>query len=164
MVWQLRRATAADLDSIMAIETTVFRHDAWSPEMMRAELAFADSYYLVAFNPATPEQIDAYAGLRCLAGSAEGDVQTIAVAERARRHGLGRTLVISLVNEARRRGAREIFLEVRVDNVPAKHLYRELGFEVLGVRPGYYQPENVDAEVMRLTVPDPVTAPAVGQE
>ena len=148
----------------MAIETAVFAADAWSPEVMRAELAFADSYYLVAFDPATPARIDAYAGLRCAPGSGEGDVQTIAVADRARRHGLGRTLMISLVNEARRRGAREVFLEVRVDNDAATRLYQELGFDQIGIRPGYYQPENVDARVMRLIVPDPVTAPTVGQE
>ena len=164
MVWQLRRATTDDLEGIMAIETAVFASDAWSAEMMRAELAFADSYYLVAFDPAAPAHLDAYAGLRCAPGSVEGDVQTIAVADRARRQGLGRTLVISLVNEARRRGAREVFLEVRADNDTAARLYRELDFEQIGIRPGYYQPGNVDALVMRLAVADPVTAPTAGQE
>ena len=47
-------------------------------------------------------------------------------------------------------GAASVLLEVRVDNAPALHLYEALGFERLGRRRGYYQPENVDAWTMRL--------------
>ena len=49
-------------------------------------------------------------------------------------------LVQSLLAEARRRGASEVFLEVRADNPGAQQLYRTLGFEQIAVRPRYYQP------------------------
>ncbi|WP_369798028.1 GNAT family N-acetyltransferase [Cryobacterium sp. MLB-32] len=88
-------------------------------------------------------------------GAPESDIQTIGVAESARGRGLGRTLMLSLINEARTRGARQVFLEVRADNPSAQGLYRSLGFEDLGVRKGYYQPDNVDAVVMRLNIPTP---------
>ena len=90
-------------------------------------------------------------------GAGEGDIQTIAVAPRARRHGLGRALMLALIGEARNRAAREVFLEVRADNPGAQTLYRALGFEEIGVRPRYYQPDGVDAIVMRLAVPTPET-------
>lgn len=160
MTWQLRRATVADLDGIMAIESTVFGSDAWSADLMRSELDGAHTHYLVAFPPGQPERIEGYAGLLAPMGAGEGDIQTIAVAETARRQGLGRTLVLQLVNEARRRGAREVFLEVRADNPGAQALYTTLGFEQIAVRPGYYQPDNVDAHVMRLKVPATETRPA----
>ena len=61
-------------------------------------------------------------------------------------------------------GQRNVFLrvcargwlrEVRADNPGARHLYDSLGFVELGVRPGYYKPDNVDAVVMRLAIPVP---------
>jgi ribosomal-protein-alanine N-acetyltransferase len=149
----LRRATRADLEPIMAIETATFPRDAWSPAMMAAELDGPHGYYLVA--PADDGAIDGYAGLLAPEGSGQADIQTIAVVERARRRGLGRTLMLALLQEARRRGASEVFLEVRADNPGAQALYASLGFAEIAVRPNYYQPEGVDAIVMRLALPDP---------
>ncbi len=154
MTWQLRRADAGDLDAIMRLETALFPTDAWSAETMREELANENAWYLVAFPPEDPGRIDAYAGVLAPRGAREADIQTIAVAEGARRRGLGRTLVLTLVGEAVRRGAEEVFLEVRADNPGAQRLYRSLGFEELAVRSRYYQPDGVDAIVMRL-VPEP---------
>ena len=152
MTWQLRRAGIADLEAIMELETGIFLSDAWSSGTMRKELVNPYCYYLVGFRPETPDQIDAYAGLLSPQGAREADIQTIAVATTARRSGLGRTLVLTLMNEARNRGAREVFLEVRADNPSAKALYTSLGFEQLAIRKRYYQPDGVDAIVMRAEV------------
>ncbi|MGO4691392.1 ribosomal protein S18-alanine N-acetyltransferase [Glaciibacter sp. 2TAF33] len=155
MTWELRRATPADVDAIMLLETSIFVNDAWSTAMMARDVADPSCYYLVAFPPDEPQRIVAYAGLLAPRGAIEGDIQTIAVHPESRGHGLGRTLVQTLVAEARKRGAREVFLEVRADNPAAHGLYRSLGFEDVGVRKGYYQPDNVDAIVMRLEIPAP---------
>ena len=162
MAWQLRTATVDDLDGIMAIEHAVFPTDAWSRESMRSELASPHGYYLVAFDQGDPDRFVGYAGLLAPRGSHQSDIQSLAVVESARRRGLARTMVQALVDEARQRGAREVFLEVRVDNPGAQALYASLGFERLGLRKGYYQPDNVDGISMRLTVPTPKTSPAVG--
>ena len=156
MTWQLRRATAQDLPQIMALETGLFGSDAWSS----ATMSDKHSYYLVAHPPAEPERVDGYAGLRAPRGEAQADIQTIGVAVDARRRGLGRVFMLRLIEEARERGAREVFLEVRADNPGAQALYEVLGFEVLAVRPHYYQPDGVDAIIMRLTIPEPKTGPA----
>jgi ribosomal-protein-alanine N-acetyltransferase len=158
--WQLRRATIDDVPAIMELEQSTFTTDAWSEKSMRSEVAGEYGYYLVAFEPEHPERIDAYAGLLAPRGAIEGDIQTIAVAPAARRSGLGRTLMLALIGEARKRGAREVFLEVRADNPGAQTLYRQLGFDEIGVRPRYYEPDGVDALVMRLVVPDPETTVA----
>ncbi len=154
MTWQLRAATPDDLDAIMAIETSVFPEDAWSPGTMLAELRDSNGHYLVAFPPDDPSRIDAYAGLRAPRGLPQADIQTIAVVEDARRHGLGRVLMLRLIDVARERGATELFLEVRADNPGAKSLYVSLGFEEIAVRPGYYG-GVVDAVIMRLGIPEP---------
>ena len=153
MSWTLRRATDDDLGAIMAIETAMFPTDAWSPELMGAELAGPHGHYLVA--QAEDGAIDGYAGLLAPRGSGQADIQTIAVVERARRRGLGRTLMLALINEARGREATEVFLEVRADNPGARSLYESLGFTEIAVRPNYYQPDGVDAVIMRLAVPEP---------
>ena len=160
--WLLRRATEDDLEALMELERSTFETDAWSERSMRSEITGQHGYYLVAVDPDLPAQeqrrrIHGYAGLLAPRGSQDADIQTIAVAPAARRHGLGRALVNALVGEARRRGARQVFLEVRADNPGAQSLYRSLGFEEIGVRPRYYQPDGVDALVMRLTVPTPET-------
>lgn len=52
--------------------------------------------------------------------------------------GFGRILVKHLINQARRRGADRIFLEVRPSNEVAYNLYEDLGFNEIGRRKGYY--------------------------
>jgi len=164
VTWLLRRATSDDLDAIMALEHDTFPTDAWSAGTMRGELANPASYYLVAV-PDGGSAIEGYAGLLCPPGAEDADVQTLAVAATARRQGLGRTLLRALVAESGRRGARQLFLEVRADNPPAQELYRSEGFEEIGIRKRYYQPDDVDAVVMRRSATPPRTIPAaIGEE
>jgi ribosomal-protein-alanine acetyltransferase len=148
MTWHLRRAEPDDLEAIMAIETSTFLGDAWPPSMMAEELAAPHRHYLVAV--ADDDGLDGYAGLFAPAGGDQADIQTIAVTPRARRRGLGRTLMDALLAEARRRDVREVLLEVRADNPAAQALYADLGFEQIAVRPNYYQPDGVDALILRL--------------
>ena len=158
MTWQLRRATVDDLDTIMAIEVSVFGNEAWSPAIMRAELVDKHGYYVVAFPPEDPMLIEAYAGLRSPLRERQADIQTIAVVDGARGNGLGRVLMQHLISQARDRGAGELFLEVRADNPVAEALYLSLGFEQIAERPKYYQPDGVDALIMRLVIPAPETS------
>ncbi len=162
MSWQLRRASTDDLGAIMQLESGTFGTDAWSDDAMLSDLKNPQCYYLVAERVGFPGVVDGYAGLFAPQGATECDIQTIAVAKDARRGGLGRTLMQSLIGEARRRGAGQVFLEVRADNPGAQHLYETLGFEQIAVRVAYYQPDGVDANVMRIAVPEPRMRPAVG--
>jgi len=163
MAWQLRVASVDDLDAIMAIESSTFGTDAWSPAAMRADLDRVHCYYLVAFRLDSPDLIEGYGGLLAPIGSGEADIQTIAVATTARREGLGRMIMRALIEEAGRRSASHIFLEVRADNPNAEQLYLSLGFEQIAVRPKYYQPDGVDAHIMKMPLVAPRLSPAVGQ-
>ncbi|HEY0247417.1 MAG TPA: ribosomal protein S18-alanine N-acetyltransferase [Gryllotalpicola sp.] len=156
--WTLRRATLDDLDRLAALEATIFVNDAWPHELWRAELTSPHTWYLVVVPVDAPAEVLGYAGLLALPGADDGDVQTIGLSPELRGHGVGRELMRQLHEEARRRGVREMFLDVRVDNPVAQSLYRSFGYERIGVRRGYYQPDNVDALVMRLALngDDPV--------
>ncbi|MCU1545149.1 MAG: rimI [Homoserinimonas sp.] len=156
MSWMLRRASVDDLENIMVLERGMFATDAWSVETMRHELDNPFCHYLVAVRVGDlAQQIDGYGGVHAPPGASDADIQTIAVAETARRQGLGRTLMRQLMTEARQRGARQVFLEVRADNPGAQALYTGLGFEAIATRKGYYQPDNVDAVVMRSPIREP---------
>ncbi len=146
----LRPATADDLEAIMALERASFPTDAWSDAMMREELASPHGWYVVAEEAG---RLAGYAGLRAPRGSADGDIQTITIAESFRGRGRGRMLLTALLTEAAARGIRDVFLEVRADNPVAQALYTSEGFAEIGRRPHYYQPDDVDAIVMRLAVP-----------
>lgn len=143
---ELRAATPDDLDAIWALESAVFGSDAWSRATMREELGAEHRVYL-ALSDASGEVLG-YGGL--LVVGAEGDIQTIAIAPAARGAGHGRRMMRALIAAAAERGVRELFLEVRADNPVAQRLYDSLGFAEIGVRPRYYQPDGVDAVVMRL--------------
>jgi ribosomal-protein-alanine acetyltransferase len=114
---------------------------------MAAELGTAYSHYIVDEDDGA---VIGYAGLRSIPGNADADIQTIALVETRRGEGRGRTMLRMLLAEATARGAREVFLEVRADNPSAEGLYLSEGFEEIGRRPRYYQPDDVDAIVMKV--------------
>ncbi|MGI5284166.1 ribosomal protein S18-alanine N-acetyltransferase [Nonomuraea polychroma] len=137
--------TAADLPAVMAIERATFPLDAWSEGMMRGELDDMprSRHYVVAL---VDEEIVGYAGLAAAADQA--DVQTIAVLDKHQGTGIGSAMLTELLAEAHRRGAREVFLEVRADNPRAQAVYRHFGFEEIGTRRRYYD-DGTDAIMMR---------------
>lgn len=142
----MRDATLDDVPQIWALEAEVFGAEAWSESMMREEIAGDHRTYLVLTDAGGA--VRGYAGL--LAVGTEADVQTIALSASSRGAGDGRRLMNALLDDADARGVREVFLEVRADNPVAQRLYTSLGFAEIGVRPRYYQPDGVDAVVMRL--------------
>jgi ribosomal-protein-alanine acetyltransferase len=149
VTYVLTRATLEDLPDMIQWEADIFGSDAWSPELVVAEVSHPDNYYLVAKEgPGSP--IVGYAGLRApRQGADSGDIQTVAVVPDHRGKGLGGLLMGALLEEAAVRGLGSIFLEVRADNEVALALYERLGFHALDRRVGHYQPDGVDAIVMR---------------
>jgi ribosomal-protein-alanine N-acetyltransferase len=144
---QLRALRWRDLDRMLPVERELFGESAWTAEMFWEELAHPETrWYVVAQDGAG--DLLGYAGLLC--PGSEADVQTIAVAANAQGQGIGGLLLRALIDQAVLRGATSLLLEVRADNEPAIGLYSRRGFERIAIRRRYYQPEDVDAWVMRL--------------
>lgn len=78
----------------------------------------------------------------------EAHITTIGTDPVYRGHGLGEVLLIALFEEAVRRGATWITLEVRVSNHVAQRLYQKYGFNYQGIRKRYYSDNGEDAHVM----------------
>ena len=145
-------------------ESAVFGADAWAAELMVAEVSHPNNHYIVAQAEGAPD-IAGYAGVRCdpVAGG-HGDIQTIAVIPEHRGNGLGRMMLVALLDHAQQRGVRSVFLEVRADNDAAIALYDSEGFQTIDRRVGSYQPDGVDALVMRKELMAPAREWAVGRE
>jgi [ribosomal protein S18]-alanine N-acetyltransferase len=87
----------------------------------------------------------------------EAQILNVSVVPDARRGGLGRVLMTQFIDDARRLGAEQCFLEVRVSNTAAIALYESAGFQRVARRTGYYPvlgPDDMreDALVMRLAL------------
>jgi ribosomal-protein-alanine N-acetyltransferase len=75
----------------------------------------------------------------------EAEILNIAVDPAFRRRGVASALLSALGHQAKG----TIFLEVAELNLPAIALYRKHGWEIVGLRPGYYDHGIVNAIVMK---------------
>lgn len=143
----VRAMTRRDIDAAYAVEQVLYPADAWTMGQFIDEIARVPEtrYYLTLESDGV---LIGYAGLLCPHHGADADIQTLSVAPEHQRHGYGQLLLDALIQEAQRRGAPALFLEVRVDNHAALGLYIKNGFEELGRRRDYYGP-GIDATTMR---------------
>ncbi len=132
-----------DISRVLEIEQisfpTPWPRDAYTHELRENRLAC----YLVA---RVMHQIVGYTGMWIILD--EAHVTTLAVDAESRRQRIGERLLVALLDEAMRRGARWVTLEVRKSNAAAQALYRKYGFKDIGVRKGYYSDNREDAIVM----------------
>ena len=141
----VRRATIEDAKEIFAIEMECFSVP-WSLDSIETELLNEDKklYYVVE----DANDVVGYAGAWLVYD--EGQITNIAIRPSARRQGFGAKLTSALIEECFKRGMHEIFLEVRISNLSALSLYRQLGFTVKGMRKNYYSEPKEDAYIMSL--------------
>ena len=141
----VRRATIEDAKEIFAIEMECFSVP-WSLDSIETELVNEDKklYYVIE----DANGVVGYAGAWLVYD--EGQITNIAIRPSARRQGFGAKLTIALIEECFKRGMHEIFLEVRISNLSALSLYRQLGFTVKGMRKNYYSEPKEDAYIMSL--------------
>lgn len=133
---QIRPAEKVDIPEISAIQATAQEASQWQP-----------SDYLT--HDCRVGVIDGrVAGFIVTrrVGDKEREILNIAVHPDFRRLGIGTELL--RFELARSPGAH--FLEVRESNTPARELYRRLGFEAVGARPGYYDDPPETGIVMRI--------------
>ena len=72
----------------------------------------------------------------------EAELLNIGVAAGRQRKGLGRAMLLEMLDMACEKNMLRVFLEVRASNAAALALYRSAGFREIGVRRGYYQNAN----------------------
>lgn len=85
-------------------------------------------------------------------GAGEAHILNLCVSDELRGRGIGRQMLMLLLERARQAGMTETFLEVRPSNLLAIALYQSVGFIQVGLRKAYYQAEGgrEDALVLKL--------------
>ena len=84
----------------------------------------------------------------------ESDILNITVRNENRRAGIGTELLTEIMARCPEHGVSVIHLEVRESGVPARNLYRKMGFREDGIRKRYYTDPVEDAVLMTLLLPN----------
>jgi ribosomal-protein-alanine N-acetyltransferase len=130
----IRAATLEDAETLAHIHRECF-DEPWDTESFRRLLDRRGAFALLG---KTAAATDSQAFILMQVAADESEILSLATLPDARRLALARALLIEAAREARRRGARGMFLDVAEDNQAALPLYRNLGFALRGRRRSYY--------------------------
>ena len=145
----IRRATVNDFDALLQLEKMAHQHP-WADDVLRSMLsALAIRAWLVEDQD---KVVVAFAFVQAVAD--EASLLNLVTSPAHQGKGLGRFLLNNVIEVLTTEGvAQSIFLEVRVSNYNAMHLYDSCGFVEVGQRRDYYVADNgkrEDAMMMAL--------------
>ena len=138
----IKPLTEEYVDQVCVLEEEAFSMP-WHKESFLEMIANENACYLVAL---VGEEVVASCGLRNIVG--EGEITNVVTKSTMRGKGVGRQILLRLLEEGSKMGAEAFTLEVRVSNAPAIHLYESLGFVSEGVRKNFYEEPTEDALIM----------------
>jgi ribosomal-protein-alanine N-acetyltransferase len=150
----IRSVAPAEAALLAALHAACFETDqlprqsnAWDEAAMTLFVAGPSTLCLLACL-ATPEPRPA--GFLIARGAVdEAELLTVGVLGEYRERGVGQALLQHAAWTLRASGILRLFLEVDETNAPALALYRSVGAEPAGHRPGYYE-NGANAAVLRL--------------
>ena len=137
----MRAMTPADVDAVLSIEQAVQAYP-WTrgnfiDALSNGYMCCVAEEFLAGRPDEAGGEISGYAVL--MPALEEAELLNIGVAAGRQRKGLGRAMLREMLDAARKKNMRRVFLEVRPSNTAAIALYRSAGFAEVGVRRGYYQ-------------------------
>ncbi len=170
----VRRMTLEDIDQVVLLDWLSFPTP-WPARTYRHEILNSDNSTMLVVEPKVPltpySRTSPLGWLRRLTSRDDGSdprkpllaysgfwsvmdeihISTIAVHPEWRGRKLGELLIWTMIREAINRGVTQVTLEVRVSNAIAQNLYHKYGFQVAGVRKGYYHDNGEDAYMMAVS-------------
>lgn len=144
----VRRAVQADEAALLGIELTAWDASSGFPSFTPADKTtfFTERAGPDAHLVAEDGVVLGYIRLQDKYPFPEGvgvlSVNGLAVAEKARGRGVGSILLTAATEEAKRRGARKITLQVHSTNLTARRLYERHGYVLEGTHPREYLIED----------------------
>lgn len=144
----LRSMDSADIDAVDAVERQIYPFPWTRGNFLDSIASGYDARVLVE-----GDQVIAYSVAMLIPD--EIHLLNLTVAVTRRRQGVGRWLLLTLLEAAQVQGLSSMLLEVRPSNTAAQALYRTMGFEPIGLRRRYYPNFNntrEDAIVMRCRI------------
>ncbi len=133
----IQRARVNDLETLYEIEKECFTKEAFTKEQIGYLLQDPNVVSLVASRDG--ENVGFIIGLTYRGNKVRlGHIYTIDVAVKHRRRGIGLRLLKELEKIFVQKGVETCYLEVRIDNMAARELYRKQGYIETGQLKGYY--------------------------
>lgn len=138
----IKALTKEYVDAVCVLEEEAFSMP-WHRESFLEMISNQDACYLVGL---LGEEVVASCGLRNIVG--EGEITNVVTKSTKRNAGIGRNMLLKLLEEGKKMGAEAFTLEVRKSNEAAIHLYESLGFAAEGIRKNFYEKPTEDALIM----------------
>lgn len=126
-----RRMRTSDLQEVAQLERTLYVFP-WSLGNFRDSVTAGYDCWTVTHG----EAVIGYAVLMIAVD--EAHLLNFAVSSDWHNQGIGRGFLCHMIEVARLAGCQIVYLEVRPSNLPARHLYKTLGFQQIAIRPDYY--------------------------
>ena len=123
---------------LVEILDDVYGQSPWTLEQVLADIGQPQNWYALAYSG---EELVGFLAMQ--ETLYELEVVQIAVRKEWQGRGIARQLLETLPQE------KEVFLEVREGNTPARTLYQKQGFKEIGCRKGYYHAPTEDAIMMK---------------
>lgn len=139
---RFRKMARGDVDGIYEIEKENFSSP-WEKQAFVEECENNIACYIVG---EAGREIVAYGGMWLVLD--EANITNIAVKKNFQSQGVGRRLIKALIEMAKKRKVKTMYLEVRQSNEKAICLYKKLGFIAYGMRANYYSDNQEDAILM----------------
>lgn len=139
---QVVRAGIDDFTELRRLEQECF-FSPWPGDVLWEDLCSKRSRYFLLKQG---KEALGYAGIWMILD--EAHINKICISPRCRRKGYGGQLLQGVLLQAWQLGADSLTLEVRKSNAAAIALYSKFGFEIEGVRKGYYEDTGEDALIM----------------
>jgi [ribosomal protein S18]-alanine N-acetyltransferase len=150
----VRQFQPGDMEQVQTIELYSFATDAWTKKVFLNYFRACPELFLVAV---LGRRITGYI-ITC-AGSRTAELDSIAVAPRERRQGVGQALLDQTVAQLRLRRIKTWWLMVETTNESAIQFYERYGFERAKLVKRYYAAKR-DAWRMRLSLESPTATAA----
>ncbi len=151
-ILKIKLLTATQVSEIVALDQ-ICVGGLWTEEAYLREINSPRSTLLALYcaNDYAAKSQYEMIGMGCLwAIVEEAHITLLGIHPHYRRQGLGELLLLTLFEDAIARQLEWATLEVNVNNLPAISLYQKFGFQVAGIRKGYYQPAGEDASILWL--------------
>jgi ribosomal protein S18 acetylase RimI-like enzyme len=154
---QVRPARKDDLAAALEMEATCFTAYGLSKRQLQYLQSRPGNVFLIAEHEGSVvgEAIGLVRHHR--KGGPSGRIYSLAVRPEQRGAGIGRQLMLRLLDELSLRGVHKVYLEVERANEAAVRLYESLGFRTVGTLPAYYG-EGRDGLHMLCTIAAPVAS------
>ena len=123
---------------LVEILDDVYGQSPWTLEQVLADLGQSQNWYALAYSG---EELVGFLAMQ--ENLYELEVVQIAVRKEWQGRGIAGQLLETVPQE------KEVFLEVREGNTPARTLYQKQGFKEIGCRKGYYHAPTEDAIMMK---------------